>query len=284
MRNIFALTLLATALAGALHAVPAQAQATRTFVSGSGSDSNACTATAPCRTFQAAYNAVAAGGEIDVLDPAGYGPLTIGKALSIQAHGFGGITAATSGETAITVAAGSTDDVTLNGLLIDGAGTGNVGISITSGGAVQILNCVVRHFTSSGINYVPTNTPADLLVSDTIASDISGAGSIGVNIGPSNGVVTNPVTLSRITANNNLNGVLVSNAQVMIVNSVMSNGGYGLVDSSIGGTIWLAKSKISGNTIDGVDIGGTVYSYGDNDINGNATDINNGGLTSVSTQ
>jgi len=93
------LTLLATALVGALAAAPApaQAQAVRTFVSGAGSDANPCTVTAPCRHFQAAYNVTAAGGEINVLDPAGYGPLTISQALSIQGHGW-----ASGGRRAVT--------------------------------------------------------------------------------------------------------------------------------------------------------------------------------------
>src|ERR1700686_2753361 len=114
----------ALAFAATLSAAPAQAQ--RLFVAATGSDSNPCTFVAPCRTFQQAFGTAPAGGEIDVLDPAGYGALTINKAISIQAHGFGGITA-TSG-LAITIAAGSTDAITLNGLLIDGAGTGLTGI------------------------------------------------------------------------------------------------------------------------------------------------------------
>jgi Right handed beta helix region len=279
MWKISSLTLLATVLGSTLAALPAQAQATRTFVSGAGSDSNNCSVTAPCRTFQAAYTAVAAGGEIDVLTPAGYGTLTIGKALSIQAHGFGGITA-TGGATAITINAGTSDAVTLNGLLIDGAGTGLVGIEIIEAGSVQIVDCVVRHFSSLGIFYEPGNSPANLLVSDTIVSDNNGS---GVYIQPSNGVTTTPVTLSGITANNNASyGVYVGNANVMIAHSVLSNNKDGLVGN--GGATWLAKSVISGNSTDGVFVsGGPVNSYGDNDINGNTTDLS-GTLTPASKQ
>src|SRR5271169_3640458 len=109
-------------LATALSAAPAQAQS-RVFVAAQGSDGNPCTFGAPCRTFQHAHDTVAASGEIDVLDPAGYGSLTITKAISIQGHGFSGISV-TTGNTAITINAGSTDAVNLNGLLIDGAGVG----------------------------------------------------------------------------------------------------------------------------------------------------------------
>src|SRR5437016_3814619 len=100
---------------------PAQAQS-RVFVAAQGSDSNLCTFAAPCRTFQRAHDVVAANGEIDVLDPAGYGALTITKAISIQGHGFAGI-AAPSGN-AITVNAAGAAVVNLRGLLIDGVGSG----------------------------------------------------------------------------------------------------------------------------------------------------------------
>jgi hypothetical protein len=73
----------------ALQPSPGLAQ-TRVFVSGHGSDTDACTPAAPCRTFQHAHDVVAANGEIDVLDPAGYGAVNITKAISIQGHGFAG--------------------------------------------------------------------------------------------------------------------------------------------------------------------------------------------------
>ena len=78
---------LAVGLVGVLSAVPAQAN-TRSFVSGHGSDAAACTLAAPCRTFAAAYAVTVAGGEIDVLDPGGYGALTIFSAISIQGTVF----------------------------------------------------------------------------------------------------------------------------------------------------------------------------------------------------
>ena len=72
----FLFTLLVTALVCGLPAAPAQAQATRAFVSATGSDTNNCiNVLTPCRHFQTAYNAMPAGGEIDVLDPANYGSL-----------------------------------------------------------------------------------------------------------------------------------------------------------------------------------------------------------------
>src|SRR4030081_3933567 len=67
-----------------LGAVTANAQATRTWVSGVGDDANPCSRTAPCKTFAGAISRTAEGGEIDVLDPGGYGALTITKAITIN--------------------------------------------------------------------------------------------------------------------------------------------------------------------------------------------------------
>src|ERR1700693_5011219 len=81
--------------------LPTAAQATgaaRTFVSAAGSDSNNCTNVAtPCRHFAAAYAATAAEGEIDVLDPANYGQLTISHGISVQGHGWASVSAVTGG-------------------------------------------------------------------------------------------------------------------------------------------------------------------------------------------
>src|SRR5262245_60029106 len=84
----------ASLLALTIYAGTAQAQS-RVFVAAQGLDSNPCTFALPCRSFQKAHDTVAANGEIDVLDPAGYGAVLISKAISIQGHGFSGITATT---------------------------------------------------------------------------------------------------------------------------------------------------------------------------------------------
>jgi hypothetical protein len=270
MTKTAAMLLTLIALATSAHAQQ------RVFVSGEGLDTNPCTVTQPCRTFQHAYTIAAANGEIDVIDPAGYGPLTIAHGISIQAHGFGGITA-TSGN-AITISVTTSDPVTLNGLLIDGGGTGQYGIEITSGPSVQILNSVVRRFTYGIIDFTSTSG-ANLLVEDTVASD---------NV--ETGIVANPLsggtvkaTLNRITANNNRYGVAVNdNNDTMIANSVLSNNSIRGLDN-VAGAVSLAKNVISGNAL-GVNVAGTVKSYGDNYINDNGTPVSGGGLTLVGTQ
>src|ERR1700712_3385042 len=90
MRLLFAF---AIALAGFCLFAPtaANAQATRTWVSGLGDDANPCSRTAPCKTFPGAYSKTAAGGEIDVIDPGGFGVVSVSKALTID--GGGGVMA-----------------------------------------------------------------------------------------------------------------------------------------------------------------------------------------------
>src|ERR1700712_2279601 len=82
-------------LAILLYAAPAQAQATRTWVSGLGDDANPCSRTAPCKTFPGAYSRTAVGGEIDVIDPGGFGTISISHSLTID--GGGGIMASILG-------------------------------------------------------------------------------------------------------------------------------------------------------------------------------------------
>src|SRR5271169_2243930 len=107
------------ALAGVLSVAPAHAQ-NRAFVSATGLDTNACSFTAPCRSLQQAHDILAANGEIEVLDPAGYGTLTINKAISIYGHGYTHISV-TSGATGITInAPGQGAIVALRGLTLEG--------------------------------------------------------------------------------------------------------------------------------------------------------------------
>src|SRR5690242_7137248 len=141
----------------------------RTYVSGLGSDSNACTADHPCATFQAALALTLAGGEIFVLNSANYGPVTINKAVTITSEGAVAGILATSGP-AITISAGANDVVNLRGLGIDGANTGTIGIQFTSGKSLTVQKSVIRNFTNSGISFAP-NGASTLFVSDTAVTN-----------------------------------------------------------------------------------------------------------------
>src|SRR5262245_47338727 len=165
----------AVAFLCAFQAAPAAGQ-TRVFVAAQGSDANPCSFALPCRTFQRAHDTVAAGGEIDVLDPAGYGALAINKAISIEGHGFAGITV-TSGNAISIINAGAGDVVTLRGLIIKGIGaSGNNGIVFTTGKALAMENCTISNMSGGsisgkGIAFLPTIANAKLSISNTIVSD-----------------------------------------------------------------------------------------------------------------
>jgi hypothetical protein len=141
----------ALALAVTLPAVSAQAQAPRTFVSAAGNDSNPCTFAAPCRHFQNAVNVTSDGGEVDALDPAGYGPIVIHQAITIEGQGWSYIAPPTGGN-GIAINARSDSNVTIHGVLLNGAGiTGQTnGILFQSGGSLTVTDCVIRNFSGSG--------------------------------------------------------------------------------------------------------------------------------------
>ena len=139
------------ALAVTLPAISAQAQAPRTFVSEAGNDSNPCSFAAPCRHFQAAVNATSAGGEVDALDPAGYGPITITQGITIEGQGWSYIAPPASGN-AITINAGGSDKIYIHGVSLNGAGItgGTNGIVFNSGNGLTVTDCVVQNFQYAG--------------------------------------------------------------------------------------------------------------------------------------
>src|SRR5499427_6040505 len=126
----------------------ASAQVQRTFVSGGGSDGNPCSRTAPCRTFTQAISQTASGGEVIVLDSAGYGPFTITQAVSITAPAglYAGISVF-SGD-GIDINAGASDTVILRGLTLNNQGSGGSGIVFITGGTLHVESSVVNGFSS----------------------------------------------------------------------------------------------------------------------------------------
>jgi hypothetical protein len=169
---------MAAALALAvLPAVSAQAQAPRTFVSAAGSDSNPCSFAAPCRHFQAAVMATSAGGEVDALDPAGYGPIIISQAITIEGQGWSYIAPPADGN-GITINAVS-GKVVIHGVSLNGVGiTGTTnGIVFNSGGSLDVQESVIRNFNFDGILFQPnTSSDSKIFLSNTLVSNIGGAG------------------------------------------------------------------------------------------------------------
>jgi parallel beta helix pectate lyase-like protein len=161
LSTLFNLILIATsAFAG-----PVQ----RTFVSAAtGSDTNPCSRTAPCRNFTAALPLTAPGGEVLVLDSGGYGPATVTQAVAINAPDgvYAGISVFSG--TGLLVSAAATDSVVLRGLTVLGLG-GTDAIGWSSGNDLHVENCVLSTFPlGAGVND-HSNSSADttLLISGT---------------------------------------------------------------------------------------------------------------------
>src|SRR5262249_20060482 len=152
----------------------ARAQAFRTWISGIGDDANACSRTAPCKTFAGAISKTAAGGEVNILDSSGYGFATIAKSITIDGGGAFASILAASGTTGLVINAGASDVVTIRNLSINGVGTGLDGIRFTSGKAVNIDNVKIFGFTSDGIEVNKTASGA-LSIEGSLMSDCAGA-------------------------------------------------------------------------------------------------------------
>src|SRR3989442_155915 len=147
-----ALALIALALPAS-----ASAQASRTWVSGVGDDANPCSRTAPCKTFPGAISKTASGGEINCLDPGGFGGVTITKAITIKCqYTEGGVLV--SGTNAIVVNAAATDKVVLKGLDINGFGTGLNGIRILQAQSGRGLDSEIYRVVRVGIHVRPKNS------------------------------------------------------------------------------------------------------------------------------
>ncbi len=266
-------------LACGLSTAPAAALANRTFVSGKGTDGGTCTRAVPCQTFAFALTQTNAGGEIDVLDPGGYGAVTITKAISIVNDGVGTVGIKVSSGNAITINAGANDSVHLRGLTIEGLGSGANGIQFNTGGNLAIENCVIRDFTNAGINIRPTGSAVVTGVLSKVITSNNFNGIVVDSTATTGGSLNFTVVDSVASNNNNLGIVALSPAAtVMVRNSVASYNKFGL-DAESNAVLRVAHSVVTGNTT-GVDafIGGTINSYGDNDIDGN-TNNNTGVLT-----
>jgi len=214
MRKTPLLSILGAVLLPLVFAIPAAAQATRTWVSGVGDDANPCSRTAPCKTFAGAISKTAAGGEIDVLDPGGFGAVTITKAITIAAEGVGEAGVLVAGTNGIAVVAGATDTVILRGLQLDGGPIGSTslnGVKFNTGGVLMIQNCSIRNFTGAspngwGIAFTPSGA-SSLFVSDTVVAS-NGTGTLGggILIEPT-GTGSAKASLVRVNAANNIIGI-----------------------------------------------------------------------------
>jgi hypothetical protein len=199
------------------------AQATRTWVSGVGDDANPCSRTAPCKTFAGAISKTAAGGEIDVLDPGGFGAVTITKSITIDGSNLGGILASlTNG---VVINAGPGDVVRLRNININGSGNGLAGVRFLAGKALHVENTKIYGFVCYGIDFLPS-TVSQLFVNDVKISNNRGASGGGIQVAPS-GAGGAVVSIDNAKLENNTTGLVARNGSIVSVRRSVASGNSG---------------------------------------------------------
>ncbi len=296
MHNKSKLVVLAgTTLALVALSAPANAQATRTWVSGVGDDLNPCSRTAPCKTFAGAISKTFINGEIDCLDPGGYGAVTIAKSITIDCTGtFGSILASGTTGVTINIPVGANDPfrtVRLRGLSINGSGasgtigtrTGVRGIRILDALVVEIEDTVITDFVTAGIADARTSTGGKLMIRNSVIRDVTGSAISAAGANPNN------VSIERVHAINSGFGVAAATGnKVSIARSVFSGNTTAGVEGDLGSQIGLENSLVSGNAtglisngtmslsnssvlFNTTGISGATTSFGNNRIFGNGS-------------
>jgi PASTA domain len=272
------LVVLIAVLAFGLSAAPAFGQATRTWVSNFGNDANPCSATAPCKTFAGAIGKTFIGGEINVLDSAGYGAVTITKSITIDGTGAHASILSSGVNGVIIRIPDSPDDphrrVVLRNIAINGTGsvgtvgqnTGIFGVRVANEGAetVELENVRIENFTQGGVLVAPTAaSPSQLnmTLDNVFVSDLTG----------------NALEIRPPDASHHVNA-LVSNSQFKHTRAMGSapagESGIG-VAADTGAHVWLTRStvfdtEIGLKTFARQGAPGVIDSFCDNQIVGNA--------------
>ena len=251
----------------------AHAQQTRTWVSGVGDDGNPCTRTAPCKTFSTAQSNTSINGEINVLDPGGFGSVTIIKSLTIDGTGtFASILATFTPAVTINLTDVSGNDplrivrlrgISMNGNALSSGGvgtrTGTRGINISSSNPgivlVFIEDCVIDGFVNEGILF--NSNGGRMNVRNTT---IRNNGTAGIKI-DSSGANLNRATIEHSTVALSGNGIYVEdNGRVSITDVVLSHNTNGLnvTNATASTQVNIFHSMIAENTANGIISGGPV--------------------------
>jgi len=252
----------------------ANAQATRTWVSGVGDDVNPCSRTAPCKTYAGAISKTAKDGEISTLDPGGFGAVTITKSITINGthgQGYGSILAALT--TGVIINITDVNDirktVRLRTLDINGASTGVDGVRINSALKVYVEDTVIDGFTNRGINDIRNNANGHLYVSDSKIRNTVQSGIVVLPTAPGNiiaminnttvqgsssnsgiafdGNVKGTVNRSFVTGHTSSGVFANGTAEMTVESSVISHNGTGIT-ANAGTTVRLFSSTVTNNT------------------------------------
>ncbi|CAM3793980.1 hypothetical protein [Paracidovorax anthurii] len=244
-----------SALLCAFAAVPAHAQATRTWVSGVGDDANPCSRTAPCKTWAGAITKTAAGGEISALDPGAFGAVTITKAITLDG-GAGQVASvlASGGSDGIRVVAGASDDVILRNVTLNGVGTGGNGVLFSSGRTLRLQNVKIERFAQACIAINTGAAVNAVQILDTTASNCAN----GLSVASSATTAAPPwaasvsVDRSRFLFNGTT-GILASgqNAGVQVSGSTVFGNALGLSAVNQASLRSSGNNQTLGNTVNG---------------------------------
>lgn len=259
----FTLNILAIAIFTLTVASMAQAQATRTWVSGVGDDVNPCSRTAPCKTYAGAISKTARDGEISTLDPGGFGAVTITKSITINGggtgQGYGSILASFINGVVINITdpADTRKSVRLDWLNINGASTGLDGIRWVAGNTLHVSNCTIDGFTGDGIDADFTaahGTATTLVVENTRVRNCTGSGVRADAFGAAdkiNAVISDVIVTKCGVGVDFVNGVLGS-----IHDSTISVNGTGVrvAEPTSGTNANLSSDNISHNTGTGISV------------------------------
>jgi hypothetical protein len=261
LRSTFALTMSVLSIGLAAHG-----QNSRSWVSGVGDDANPCSRTAPCKTFAGALSKTGTGGEIDALDPGGFGPVTITKSITLDGGGGQNATVLGSGSDGIDIngagAVVTLRNLSINGIVYNvpvnpGAG-GLTGVNFLVGSALHIEHCVILGFTQNGININPS-TGAQVFIDDTTSQDNTGNG-LNVVGGLSGTPGEVHVSVSNSHFSNNAVGIYAGDNSRVTVRSSDASGntgaGFQVFASANPSNIGLVDSLAANNLGAGAQAGG----------------------------
>jgi hypothetical protein len=225
------------------------AQATRTWVSGVGDDVNPCSRTAPCKTYAGAISKTATGGEISVLDPGGYGALTITKAITVDGGsgaGWGSTLFASTNGFVINITTNLVSDkVILRNLSLNGgvlSSLGVDGIRFLDGQQLTVENVDIFNFSGDGIEVNQAQASNVFLKNVRITH-----GGIGVKVTAA-GACVGTMHDVHVDGMSNHGLQFVSNAIFVITNlNSARNGGSGLRAEQASTNISVLDSVSMGN-------------------------------------
>jgi hypothetical protein len=270
--NRFARYAVTTMMLALLAPALAFAQATRTWVSGVGDDANPCSRTAPCKTFAGAISKTAPAGEISVLDPGGFGAVTITKSITLNGDG----TLASilvSGTNAVVINAAATDTVIIRNLSFEGINTGLSAIKVINAGHVIVENCAIYGFIGNSIEVNSGTANTTDVRNTSITGGISGGLPAGQGVAFNGTGSPLSLSLRDVTIKGHTFGIHSVHGSTSVSHSIIANASSFGVNADVNATINLSDSIIFNNVVGLQAQPGATLRYTGNSIFDNGTNV-----------